>query len=538
MTPSPSLSALKGDPEALYSALAALANGGVSEPALEAAKDLAAREKSLRAAVLYAVLLLRAGQLAETDTVLRAAQKQHGDHPAILINLAKLAQKRGDNGAAIELGRRSLEQSPNDEIALGWWSSLLRLERKDTELLATLESLGKKPGAWRPLLLLAEYRLEKQSYAEAEATYARALDAASNARPCVELVARDLRATDQHEAMTRLLAPRWQLQAHGPYVALAIVRAWLELGRIAEADALLAKAKPAVSREAEGFLAHLEALRAEKLTAGAPAPELASVPITGAVWADAAPALLPRGSRDRVIAFTQLADCTAKRPRLDGGSFAPSPELEAACRAIPLSLSEAVSLETDATGQALIATAGDRGLVTLTEHLDLEAALPLASARTPPKVLVTGFFSRTVTEDLQLDLIAHDLVTGKALSVSLTKGTPAALAARAERDLLRQLERAGHVASKPPVLARAEVTPQLLAVQHGVLVRLLTSKKRIDPKLAWGGANTVGDALALGSSDTAALLALAALQPSDPRRAEVVAALAARPKLTAVKVPA
>jgi hypothetical protein len=539
--PGSQLAALRGDPEALYGALAALANGGVSEPALEAAKDLARTEKSLRAAVLYGVLLLRAGQLADAEATLRAAQKQHGDHPALLINLAKLAQKRGDNATALALGRRSLDAAPNDEIALGWWASLMRLAGKDAELLPALEALGGKAGAWRPWLQLAEYHLEKQHAPEAERHFVRALDASGNARPCVELVARDLRATDRHEAMVRVLGPRWQLAAHGPYVALALARAHLSLGQLREADALIAQSRPALASEAAGFLAQLEALRAEKLQAGRAAPSLSSVPITGAVWAEAAPALLPKPPRDRVIAFAQLADCTAKRPAQAGASFEPARELEVACRAIPLALAEAVTLGADAAGQALIATMGDQGLVTLTEHLDLEAALPLASAKAPPRVLVTGFFSRTVTNDLQLDLIAHDLGGGKPLTLSLTKGTPAELLARAERDLMRQLERAGLLATRAPALARPPPSPELLAAVHQALVVTLTRAGRVDAALKWGGAKGPDLALELArtqpGADTPALLALAGLD-GEERKDEVAAALAARPKLASVKVPA
>jgi hypothetical protein len=286
------------------------------------------------------------------------------------------------------------------------------------------------------------------------------------------------------------------------------------------------------------FVAQLEALRSEKLQAARPAPAFSSVPVTCAVWAHAAPSLLPQASRERLIAFAQLSDCTARRPVAGGATFAPVPGLEAACRAIPLALAEAVTLESDAAGQALIATMGDQGLVSFTEHLDLEAALPLASAKAPPRVLVTGFFSRTVTDDLQLDLIAHDLGGGKPLSVTLTKGTPAALLQRAERDLLRQLERAGHLATKAPALARPVATDALLDLVHEVLALVLTKARRVDSQLKWGGGQTVARALELAEqqpqADTPALLALAALDGPEGK-ARVAAALAARPKLAGLE---
>lgn len=541
------LAALRDNPDALYGALAAIANGGVSEAALEAAKELARTEQSLRSAVLYAVLALRAGQLAEAEAVLRAAEGKHGEHPALLLNLAKIAQKRGDDTTALATGRRALLLAPNDELTMGWWASLMRLANRDGELLGALEVLSGRPGAWRPQLQLAEYYLEKQSYADAERCFVRALDAATNARPCIELVARDLRATDQHEAMTRLLAPRWQLSAHGPYVALAIARAHFSLGQLGEGDALLEQARAHLSADAAGFVGQLEALRAARLAAAAKPAALKSVPITAAIWAGAAPSLLPARSRERLIAFAQLADCTMKHTPDAAPNVQPVTELEAACRAIPLWWTEGVTLGTDATGQALIATVADQGLATFTEHLELQAALPLASPKTPPRVLVTGFFSLTVTSELQLDLIAHDLTGGaaKALSVSVSKGTPASLAARAERDLLRQLERAGHLTAAPaPVLSRPELDADLLRLLHETLVGVLTASKRIDPKLRWGGGKTLDLALELAArdaqADTPALLALVALAAARDRSraAEVRAAMSARPKLASVKVPA
>ncbi|MBX7101196.1 MAG: hypothetical protein K1X89_26000 [Myxococcaceae bacterium] len=262
---------------------------------------------------------------------------------------------------------------------------------------------------------------------------------------------------------------------------------------------------------------------------------LRSVPLTGPLWtAMLGPSgpPLPSRSRERLVAIAPLADCT--------GDATPLPALQRACVAVPLLLAEAITLETEHVGQALVATHGSSGLSAFREPMPLTSALTLASPATPPRQLVTGHFSRDVTGALQLELQLHALVGGAApVGLRASRGTPGELAARVERELLGALGRA-----QTPPLPRAPSDDVALAVAHEVLVLTLLARGKLDGAQAWGGAETVDRALAWAKATPAAatpvLHALAAHQaatltgrPTAPAvRTALLERLAATPSLS------
>lgn len=214
---------------------------------------------------------------------------------------------------------------------------------------------------------------------------------------------------------------------------------------------------------------------------------LRSVPLTGPLWTTMLGALgppLPPRSRERLVAIAPFADCT--------GDGTPGPALQRACCALPLLLAEAITLETEHAGQALVATHGTAGLSAFREPLALTSALTLASPSTPPRRLVTGHFSRDVTGALQLELQLHALVGGEApAGFRASRGSPGELAARVERELVTALGR-----SSAASLPRAPADDVALAVAHEVLVLTLLAHGKLDAAQSWGGAEAVDRALA------------------------------------------
>jgi tetratricopeptide (TPR) repeat protein len=511
-----------------YSELAALADGpAIDDTLVTQARELARTERSLRASVLYAVMLLRTGKLAEAQAELEAARTAHGDTSAVLINLAKVSQAKGDSAAALSLARTALSRDPDDEIALGFWSSAMRLGGREPELVAELPKLG----GFRGQLVLAAYHLEHQAPVEAERAYVAALDASKSSRPCVETLARDLRAYGEHALLLKLLGGRYDLAAHGPFVGLVLAGAHAALNQLTPAETLLDQVRNDVPADAQRFVTELEALLVQKRVATEPAaaaPALRSVPFVGPVWA--APLLqagltLPIASASRLVAIAQLSDCTGDRAVVaenDASTEAPTP-VERACRAVPLLLSEALTLSTTATGMALIATHGTEGLTTLRAPLDAEGALELASAHAVPKVLVTGLFTRAITSELELELSIHDLTDGGApQSLRFSKGTVEALVARAERELKTLLEKRGFLAERLPAFSRpAQPDARLVDVTHQVLQLVLTATGRLDKRRLWGVAAALDAADQLtrehAGVDTPALLFAAAFLAGRPQ---------------------
>jgi tetratricopeptide (TPR) repeat protein len=500
-----------------YSELATRADADVIDPGLvEDARQLAQAEPSLRTAVLYAVVLLRAGRLDEAAGELDRARKTHGDAPAVLLNLAKVKHRKGDTAEALKLARAAVDKAPNDEVALGFWSSLMRLAGKDVELAAALEKL---PG-FRARLVLGAWHIERGDSAAAEQAYASALDDSRDARPCVELIARDLRAFGQHALLVRLLASRYRLEHHGPFVGLLLVAAHAEEGDLARADALLDAVRGEVPPEDHRFVTELEATLARKRLLVEPPSDTAlhGVPLVGPVWAQplaVAGLSLPEGASSRLIAFAQLADCTQDRAvAVEDPSLEAANDVERACRAIPLLLAEGLTLATNATGMALIATRGSTGLVTFRAPLSAADALQLAFAHPLPKLLVTGVLSRSITSELELELTLHDLAGGAPASFSVKKGGLAELAARAEERLEAELHARKFLAEQPPAFSRPKAADDLLEVTHEVLRLVLAAAGRLDRRRVWGVARVLARADQLVQAhpraDTPALLLAAA----------------------------
>jgi hypothetical protein len=324
------------------------------------------------------------------------------------------------------------------------------------------------------------------------------------------------------------LAPRFRLDEHGPFVAIALASGYVTLGRLDEADALLDALRLHSPPEAAPFIAEVEAAlvaRRVEQPAGQSA-RMVGVPLVGPVWsaplAQAGLELAP-GSAARLVAVAQLADCTQDRYTvLEGPALGGALPVEEACRSIPLMLSEGLTLATTATGMALLATHGTEGLVSLREPLSPEAALELASPRAIPRVLITGFFSRAITSELQLDLTALNLVGGgKPISVRVSKGTPAELAVRAQHRLIEALALAGVLDPKPSSFTRPDAPDaRYLDVTHRVLALVLAASGRLDKKRLWGvsAALEACERLALAEPfDTCALLFAAAHLAAQPQ---------------------
>jgi hypothetical protein len=474
----------------MYGELAALVAAPPTDALLARAAELSREEKSLRSLVLHAVLLLRAGKLDDAETQLRAAQTLSADDPAVLINLAKLSHARGNPDQALALGRKALEQAPDDEGMLGFWASLMRLCGRDAELAAELPRLK----GFRPMLWLAAFRAETGADADAEKAYAAALERASDPNLCLQTIARDLRAAGRHALLVRVVGPRFELGKHGPFVGLALAAAHAEQGELEQAERVLESVRPSAGREATPFITELEALLVRKRVEQPSAAEaqLTGVPLIGPVWAApllAAGLKLDAGSASRLVAIAPFADCTQDRYAVAAGpALGGATELEDACRALPLLLAEALTLTTTATGMALVATHGQEGLVALREPLSTAAALELCAPKAMPRVLVTGFFSRAITTELQLELSVLDLQVGGAPQVvRLAKGDPVTLGARAERELKAMLLRSGVLEEKPAPFTRPDKPDEhYLDVQHRVLALVLASQGHLDRRRLWG----------------------------------------------------
>jgi tetratricopeptide (TPR) repeat protein len=146
----------------------------------------------------------------------------------------------GDEERAQALIWRALALEPNDENSLNWLISSTNARGGQDAVLAAYARVADLPGSWRAQLWLARNALERGDLGEATRLYEAAL-ARANPTPADLLMqlSGDLGNRGHTELLVRLTQPRFDLAAHGFTVGNNLLRAYIDLGMLAEARKLL-----------------------------------------------------------------------------------------------------------------------------------------------------------------------------------------------------------------------------------------------------------------------------------------------------------
>lgn len=351
-----SLAKARANPEELYGVVAQAVRDGFA-PDVVADAELLARIDPLpvRGATVLGIVYRQLGRLDDAERVLRAFPADG----AALTNLAQVLDARGDGAAAQATLWQALELDPNLDAALGWYASL-----HPADGFARVAAL---PGSWRAQLWLAREALGRGDAAAAMKLYQESLQRAGAPAP-LDLLAQmsgDLGRAGRLSELIELAAPRFDPQLHGLWVGNNLIKAFVDLGRLGEARAVVERL---YALQRLDFRQHLEFWDAEIARAGLPkqpplSPAIQMMVIEGPVWTRGGSpfvALSPAKAADAPrVAFFGSAALLPNAPSAPQVQLSDGPGRLS--RALPLLLAEQAHLGSAIHARALIPMAQGAG---------------------------------------------------------------------------------------------------------------------------------------------------------------------------------
>ena len=198
----------------------ALARLGPSDDALVAARQAEALD--------------RLGRLERADATLEEARSVDPSSEAVALATSRIAERRGDDETALREAVRATEHAPDSLVA---WRRVAELAVETDRAPALLQRLGDDPASVRARLVLA---IDARDALEAEAALESLQRVASVRRDEVAEVV-ELALARGRPALAAHLAERL---VNGSAHATLRVRAYLALGRHADAEGILASEPP------------------------------------------------------------------------------------------------------------------------------------------------------------------------------------------------------------------------------------------------------------------------------------------------------
>jgi tetratricopeptide (TPR) repeat protein len=359
----PNLAANRGNPDALYDLVIGALNDDFAADVLEPARHLAETDtRPRRGAMLLGVVMLQLKDHPGARGVLERAIAKHGEDAYLLANLARAFEAAGDHERAQALIWRALQLSPNEETALNWYVATNTKGSQEAMAEAYRRAAGLS-GSWRAQLWLARIAMDAGDLAEATRLYEEALGRAKPVPADLLMqLSGDLGNRGHTELLIRLTQPRFDLDAHGLTVGNNLLRAFVELGMLAEARKLL---EQLYSRQRPDWREHLQFWEtklddAQKRYGEVTAPlEVVLMRLDQPVWTrgvlDFERVLPPKAESAARIAFV----CASGEAPPDGGHGGkvmtqPTNELGRLARALPMFLAEEVFLRTNARSSFLL----------------------------------------------------------------------------------------------------------------------------------------------------------------------------------------
>lgn len=238
----PSLQQKWTDPEALYPLLVSGLKDGFEADLLPATEQFFRIDGlSERSHCLLGIVLLKSGQLDAAESTLQQGIRRLGESGSLLTNLAKVYHARGEMARRDEILWKAINADPNQENGLLWWVSLQRELNGEAAYLQALRAAAALPGSWRAQLWLARQHLENKEIDAALGLYTGLLSGGFDHADALTMISGDLGKNGEIQSITKLVAPIYDEHKHGFPTGLNLLRAYLELGRVAEGQALLAR---------------------------------------------------------------------------------------------------------------------------------------------------------------------------------------------------------------------------------------------------------------------------------------------------------
>jgi tetratricopeptide (TPR) repeat protein len=194
-----------------------------------------------RCHVVQGIVRMKNGQLDLAEATLREGMAKAGETGTLLTNLAKVHAQRGEQELADETLWRAVQADPNQDNGMLWWAAIQRERHGEKGYLDALRAVSALPGSWRAQLWLARHHLESKDVDAARALYGEVLAGGKFDGGALMMISGDLGNNGQVPLMIELIAPVFDEHRHDPMAGMNLLRAYQQLGRVDEGEALLAR---------------------------------------------------------------------------------------------------------------------------------------------------------------------------------------------------------------------------------------------------------------------------------------------------------
>ncbi|MBC3916724.1 hypothetical protein H8L32_04495 [Undibacterium sp. CY18W] len=238
----PSIAEKANDADALYNVIMTALNDGFAKDLVAAAERLLAIDTiAERGYTVHGIVLLENGRLPEAEATLKAGMQKVGATGTLLTNLAKVVWETGNEAAAKDILWEAVQAAPNLENGLMWWLAMEREQHGDTAYVDALHTVCALPQTWRAQLVLAQYYLEQNQPETAVNLYHKVLHAKLFDASALASISGALGSHGHLTNIIELIAPVYQPERHDPMAGLNLLRAYQQLRRNKEGQALLIK---------------------------------------------------------------------------------------------------------------------------------------------------------------------------------------------------------------------------------------------------------------------------------------------------------
>ncbi len=249
------LDARRADPDALAGAILTALDAGFAADVQKAAEALLKIDPDReRRYWLPAVVFARNGHFKMALDALQRHRELYGETARILAADAEIHFDRNLRAKAEQLLGRSLELEPNDARALRVWCDHHRSAAGTESCAAGLEAIAALPNAWRARLLRASELYGAGEPEAARSLVVEALDLSGIPSEATVIASGVLARHHDIDAILGMIAPRFDLAAHGARCAMNILFALLEMRRKEDGEALMATVGGGVPASLGGHL--------------------------------------------------------------------------------------------------------------------------------------------------------------------------------------------------------------------------------------------------------------------------------------------
>jgi len=240
----PMLRAEWNNPDKLYgTCVMSLNDGFAGEPILlEAAQRLHAIDTiPERGLTIFGIVLLKQHRIRDARDLYEAALPRFPQSGNLRTNLAKALWEDGEHEQSEQVLREGLNLDPNQENGLNWWIGIQRERGGEAAYVSALQEIAGISGSWRPQLMLAHKLLNERRNAEAIAMLQQSLATQPDNGTVIDAVAGGFFRIHDPEGMIAAVGSVYDPARHEEQTGMALLRAYVALGRRSEGEALLAR---------------------------------------------------------------------------------------------------------------------------------------------------------------------------------------------------------------------------------------------------------------------------------------------------------